>query len=52
MRCVAVCQTTQVARNLWQALVPDLDVEVIVKNKTLYPSSLLNLAKTSAIMLE
>ena len=36
MRCVAVCQTTQVARNLWQALVPDLDVEVIVKNKTLY----------------
>tara|TARA_B100001123_G_scaffold37171_1_gene38380 strand:- start:4081 stop:5490 length:1410 start_codon:yes stop_codon:yes gene_type:complete len=36
MRCVAVCQTAQVARNLWKALVPDLDVEVIVKNRTLY----------------
>lgn len=36
MRCVAVCQTTQVARNLWEALVPDVDFEVIVKNRTLF----------------
>ena len=36
MRCVAICQTTQVARNLWKALVPDIDVEVIVKSRTLY----------------
>jgi len=35
MRCVAVCQTTQVARNLWTALVPDVDVEIMVKSRTL-----------------
>ena len=35
MRCVAVCRTSLVARNLQNALVPHLDFEVIVKSRTL-----------------
>jgi len=35
MKCVAVCQTTLIARNLHQALVPSLDLEVLVKDRTM-----------------
>ena len=35
MKCVAVCQIIQVARNLWKDRVQELDFEIIVKNRTL-----------------
>ena len=34
MKCVAVCQTVLVARNLHAALVPSLELEVLVKDRT------------------
>ena len=33
MKCVAVCQTALVARNLHEALVPSLELEVLVKDR-------------------
>ena len=35
MKCVAVCQTALIARNLHQALVPSLELEVLVKDRAL-----------------
>ena len=32
MKCVAVCQTALVARNLYQALAPNLDLDIIVRD--------------------
>ena len=34
MKCVAVCQTALVARNLHQALAPSLELDVLVKDRT------------------
>ena len=34
MKCVAVCQTALIARNLHQALAPSLELDVLVKDRT------------------